>query len=122
MSEPHRHDWRHTDTPGAEWTCAECTETCATCGTCGGPSGTSLLLCQVCERRAARVLDDIADALSHYQHSPRSLVSSPGDMRLTPGGTGGTGGTGHDDPDGVMDILWGWVARWEAAIQEQRAS
>lgn len=111
MNELHTHDWRRTESPAGEqpWRCAECEATSATCGTCKRASGSSLLLCQRCERMAARLLDDIEDALSHYRPDPRSLVPSPGDMRLVPGG-GQAGGI--DSPDDVTSALLGWVARW----------
>lgn len=107
----HDHEWRRVD--GGQgtraWQCAQCPETCATCGTCGGPTATSLLLCQRCEREARRVLDGITAALDQYRPDPRSPMSSPGDMRLVPGG--GTRG-GITTPGDVHERLWGWVARW----------
>src|SRR3954468_23357427 len=63
MSERHIHDWTRT---GGAWTCRECPETSATCGTCDRASGSSLLICPACLRHTERLLDDIADALSHY--------------------------------------------------------
>lgn len=103
----HAHQWRPAD---QAWTCAECTETSATCGTCNGPSGSSLLLCRDCERRAAKVLDDIDAALDLWEPDPRSPMSSPGDMRLVV--VHGSGSAGIASPDGIMGELWGWVARW----------
>src|SRR5665648_1159935 len=83
----HAHEWvRVEDAEGIRaWACTDCDETSATCGTCHRASGSSLLLCASCERQAARVLDDIADALGYYETPPRSLINSPGDMRLVPG-------------------------------------
>lgn len=111
MSEHRTHEWTRVD--GAEgicaWACTECTEICATCGTCGRPSGTSLLLCSSCERAAAKVLDDIADALSYYETPPRSLIGSPGDMRLVPGFSGPTA---IQTPADIESRMLSWVARW----------
>jgi len=109
--ERHAHEWVRVE--GAEgiraWACTDCDETSATCGTCHRASGSTLLLCARCERQAARVLDDIADALGYCETSPRSLINSPGDMRLVPG-FGETGGvTTSVDIEGRM---LSWVARW----------
>ena len=107
----HAHEWvRVEDAEGIRaWACTDCDETSATCGTCHRASGSSLLLCASCERQAARVLDDIADALGYYETPPRSLINSPGDMRLVPG-FGETGGvTTSADIEGRM---LSWVARW----------
>ena len=105
------HEWTRVEggTGICEWACTECSETSATCGTCKRASGTSLLLCTSCEREAGRVLDDIADALSHYETPPRSPIGSPGDMRLAPG-FGET--TGIQTPADIEGRMLGWVARW----------
>ncbi|MCV2395939.1 hypothetical protein OEB99_16610 [Actinotalea sp. M2MS4P-6] len=117
----HEHEW--TRAKGADgiraWACNDCDETCATCTTCGGPSGTTLLLCRPCERHAARVLDDITHALGYYRTDPRSLISSPGNMRLAPGGTPPGGIT---RPADVREQLWGWVARWTEHTGPSNAS
>ena len=110
-TERHAHEWTRVE--GAEgireWACNECDETSATCGTCNRASGSSLLLCGRCEREAGRVLDDIADALSHYVAGPRSLVSSAGDMRLVPGFTARAGAL---TPGDIESRMLSWVARW----------
>jgi hypothetical protein len=107
----HTHEWVRVE--GAEgiraWGCRDCDETSATCGTCGRASGSVLLLCARCEKEAARVLDDIADALGYYETPPRSLIDSPGDMRLVPG-FGET--TGMQTPADIEGRMLGWVARW----------
>lgn len=114
----HRHEWAR-DVHGSgitEWVCSEvdagrpCTETSATCGTCGQASGSSLLLCERCQREAARVLDDIAHALSLWEPDPRSPVKSPGSMALIPTPSSSSGGL--RTPDDVEAELLGWVARW----------
>lgn len=112
MIDEHQHEWQHVKgaTGIREWACVECPETCATCGTCGQASGTSLLLCRRCERHAARVLDDIEAACAHYERDPRSLVASPGDMRLVP--TSGAARGGVQTPEDVRAVMLGWVARW----------
>lgn len=111
QAERHAHDWTRVD--GAEgisaWVCTQCQETCATCGTCGRPSGSSLLLCQSCERKAAKVLDDIEAALEHYCSEPGSLVASPSDMRLAPGGSA-CGGL--EEPEDLIGEMRSWLARW----------
>ena len=110
-AERHAHEWTRVE--GAEgiraWACTDCDETSATCGTCHRASGSSLLLCASCERQAARVLDDIADALGYYETPPRSLINSPGDMRLVPG-FGETGGI--TTPADIESRMLSWVARW----------
>lgn len=113
MSERHIHEWTKTDsaTGITAWACTGCTETSATCGTCGGPSGTSLLLCEACRERTARVLDDIAHALSMWEPEPRSLVKSPGNMALAPQPSSGEN-VGLRTPDDIEGKLWGWCARW----------
>lgn len=120
MTEPHAHDWRQTERPAGEqpWRCAECEATSATCGTCHGASGSSLLLCQRCERRAAGVLDDIEAALDLYEPQPRSLVGSPGDMHLVPGGSESS----SDNPEGIRAELLAWVARWTEHAGAERTA
>lgn len=106
------HDWQPNPTGSGitAWICAECPETCATCGTCNRPSDTTLLLCEPCRREAARVLDDIAHALSLWEPEPRSLVKSAGNMALVPVPSSSGGGT--QTADGIEGELWRWVGRW----------
>jgi len=102
------HIWTMID--DRRWACEQCEAESATCETCHGPSGTSLLVCEPCLRHAAKVLDDIDAALSHYESAAGSLVKSPGDMRLIPGF--GSAGGGIAGPEDVIGQLWSWVARW----------
>lgn len=106
----HSHEWirdeRHDGIRA--WACRECEQTCASCGTCGRPSGSSLLLCPSCERRAAELLDGIGHALDLYEPSPRSVVKSPGNMRLVPAGPPGGISTAAE----IESELWAWVACW----------
>lgn len=112
MSGRHVHEW--TRNPTGEgitaWACTECAETSATCGTCGEASGSSLLLCERCHREAARVLDNIAHALSLWEPDPKSPVKSPGNMALIPMPSSSCGGL--QTPDDIEAELLGWVARW----------
>ena len=110
-TEQHRHEW--TGNPGHDgigaWACTGCAETSATCGTCKRASGTPLLLCDRCERQAAKVLDDISHALSLWERSPRSPMRSPADMRLV---RGGAESLTISDPSDIDARLWRWVGRW----------
>lgn len=105
------HDWQPDEQSVAPgwWACANCPATSATCAVCKGPSGWSLLICDRCERREQRVLEDI----------PRILRQADG---ASGGGgpslTGRVSGTRAEDidsirePEDVYDALWGWVAAW----------
>jgi hypothetical protein len=106
----HTHTWVRDEAHDGirAWACTDCTETSASCGTCERPSGSSLLLCRVCEQRAADVLADIAHALDLHEPSPRSPVPSPGNMRLVQGPRAGSVVTAAD----VEGELWAWVACW----------
>lgn len=102
------------------WNCTDCGAESVTCGTCGRPSGTHLLLCERCQRQADRVLDDIEAALSHYERDPRSLVSSPGDMRLVPVPSGSSVDA-LETPGQIRDRLWAIVARWTEYVGAQNS-
>lgn len=122
MTEQHQHEWRPVEgaTGIQAWACTACEETSATCGTCGRASGTSLLLCQHCERHAARVLADIAAALDRYETAPRSGYPSPGDMRLVPGYGSSRGGV--QSPEDVTARMLTWVARWTEHVGASKAA
>lgn len=106
--EQHTHYW--TPAPAtAGWACTDCTATCATCGTCAGPTGTERLVCSPCLRHTDRLLDDIDDALSLHTPAPRTPISSPGNMRLVPGGTGPGAIT---QPADVRAALNTWADAW----------
>ena len=117
----HRHEWVAASEPDGinAWACTGCAEASATCGTCGRASGTTLLLCDRCERQAAKVLDDIRHALGMWERSPRSPMRSPANMRLV---RGGEQSRAISSPADIEERLLHWVARWESAIEDQRAS
>src|SRR5690625_3991735 len=116
VSKQHRHEWTHQP-EGIEteqWACIECEAVCASCivtDTKRGlhPTGTALLICEGCLDYERRVVDDIADALGHWQHQPRSLVPAirydrdPSDG----GGDGPRDGIAH--PLDVIEVLWSWA-------------
>lgn len=123
MTAPHTHIWTVPDEHGV-WTCVSCPETSPTCiverpsdepGE-GHPTGTSLPICHPCHDTERHVLTDIAAALGHWQHQPRSLVPAIRYDRDR-GARGPAAGPkdGIEDPGDVADVLWSWADMWAEA-------
>lgn len=116
----HRHEWTPT-TDHDTWQCTDCTETTPTCTITdhprkgAHPTGNANLICTPCLDHEHRVLDDIADALGHWQHQPRSLVPA---IRYDRDRTEQAGhDNGHDDaqvnhPADILTVLWSWAGMW----------
>lgn len=127
MTDRHTHIWTGPDEHGT-WTCVDCGEQAPTCivqkpsdepGE-GHPSLAAQAICNGCLRYEQRVLDDIADALGHWQHQPRSLVPA---IRYDRDRTTGTR-TENDrpaitQPSDVVDVLWSWADMWVEARGEE---
>lgn len=97
----HTHEWVET---GSGYACTECTETSPACVNGGHPSGRALLICQRCEQRAMRLLDDIEHAVELY-------VGVVPDGVILQGVHDDTSDV-VEDRTTVMDALAGWAARW----------
>ncbi|WP_434080379.1 hypothetical protein [Sanguibacter sp. Z1732] len=71
-----------------------------------------LPICPPCLRHEHRVLDDIADALGHWQHQPRSLVPAIRYDRDRTEGAGDGPKDGITHPADVLEALWEWAGSW----------
>ena len=121
MSERHIHDWqpRHPRTcpVAGVYTCTQCTETSACCNACGRPTGGALHACPQCVDQHATILDDIADALGHWRHQPRSPVPAIRyDRDLISGNRTDNNPTRITHPAEIVTILWQWRTMWEETI------
>lgn len=110
-----RHEWIE-DSALCElpsFMCTECGQTCPACNTCNGPTGSSLLTCQRCLDREKAMLDDIEDALSHWQPPSRSIVPAIRYDRDRRGGNEPDIPVHSDEsPADIEAVLWDWVAMW----------
>lgn len=125
MTDHHQHIWTHHN---GQWTCVDCPETTPTCivnkpddDENGHPTGIPAQnICPGCIRYEQHVLDDIADALGHWQHQPRSLVPA---IRYDRDKIDGS--RTQDDrpaitkPSDVLDVLWSWADMWVEARGEE---
>lgn len=124
----HNHIWTLPDEHGT-WTCTDCGDTSPTCivekpsdepGE-GHPTGIPAQhICPSCVRYEQRVLDDIADALGHWQHQPRSLVPA---IRYDRDRIDGSRTDSHrptiNTPRDILDVLWLWADMWAETRGEQ---
>lgn len=128
MTNHHTHIWTAPDDRGT-WTCAECLESSPTCIVQkpsdepdeGHPTGIPAQhICDGCLRHEQGVLDDIADALGHWQHQPRSLVPA---IRYDRDRTTGTRTENNrpavNTPADIIDVLWDWLDMWVSSRNEQ---
>lgn len=110
MSDKCRHIWVAVDD---QHQCEQCGDTCATCNVCKRASGSALLVCDRCLEQCARVLTDIEDALSHWQHQPRSVVQA---IRYDQDRRGGNADhvplTLTDNPADIEAVLRDWAEMW----------
>ncbi len=127
MTEQHRHIWTHHD---GQWTCVDCPETTTTCiinkphdDEHGHPTGlTAQTICPSCLNHEYAILDDITNALGHWQHQPRSLVPA---VRYDRDKIGGSR-TENDrptitNPSDILDTLWSWADMW-AELRDDTAT
>lgn len=118
MTTHHRHHW--TETNESTWACEECTETTPTCIITdhpkkgAHPTGDNNLICPACLAYEHRVLDDIADALGHWQHQPKSLVPAIRYDRDR-SETGPPTEQPFNHPRDITDVLWSWATMWAEA-------
>ena len=119
MTDQHTHIWA-TPTNGT-WTCLDCDDQAPTCiiekpsdepGE-GHPSIPGQAICNGCLRYEQGVLDDIADALGHWQHQPRSLVPAIRyDRDKLKGSRTQDDRPAVNTPGDILDVLWSWLDMW----------
>lgn len=122
----HRHTWTETNSPipSERWACEECEARSDTCvvtdaGRGEHATGSMQVICESCLSYERSVLDDVAAALGHWQHQPRSLVPAIRYDRDRVGGShteADRRGVSH--PGDVVEVLWSWAAMWEEASGE----
>lgn len=129
MTTQHIHTWASPDQHGT-WACTSCTDTSPTCiierpsddpGE-GHPTGIpAQAICHGCLRHEQGILDDIADALGHWQHQPRSIVPAIRyDRERINGSRTENDRPTIQTPSDVLDVLWDWAVMW-AEVRSDRA-
>ena len=112
------HDWQTGE--GGGWTCADCAESCPACCVCEKATESSLLICDRCLQREARILDDIVTAVGWYRWAPPSTIKATRYDRERISGSGDGGSSARWAIGDLPDVLDSWADMWAGVIGETR--